>query len=105
MTASGPNVSAAYNEGRPYRSTVFKFAELLQAWGPKERGDLDILPTTDWALVAWTSTSDRNNRIDMSTWAGWRQRKIYGYVAEITEVKSDNSDTPYRFEIISKLPF
>ena len=102
---AGTNCKAACDSGTPYRPTVFELAELLRAWDHTSSGDLDMPPSRDWSLVGWTTTPDRNNRIDMSTWAGWRQRRIFGYVAAIHENASGNSPTPYRFDVISKLPY
>ena len=92
MSSPGLNVTAAHEDGRPYRPSVFEIAELLAAWRPKTAAALDIPPSTDWKLVAWAPTSGKNNRIDMPSWAAWRQRRLVGYVAEISETTSGNSD-------------
>ena len=105
LIMAGWNVEAAVSEGRPFRPTVFELAEIWQAWGPRTSDDLDIPASSDWSLVSWTTTTNRNNRVDLATWSGWRARKIFGFVAEISETKSENPDTQYRFEIISKLPY
>ena len=105
VSTPGPNVTAAHNEGKPFRPSLFELAEIFAAWGPNSPVDLDIHPSTEWKLVSRTCTSDRNNRIDLSTWSGWRHRRIFGYIAEISETTSGNSDTPFRFEVISKVPY
>ena len=103
--AVGPNVSATHDEGTPYRPTAFECAELLRSWGPRSAENLDIPPSKDRSLVSWTCTSGKNNRIDMTAWSGWRQRRVFGQIASISETTSGNSDTPYRFDVVSKLPY
>ena len=101
----GPNVKAAYDEGKPYRPTVFDFSEILHAWGPRTSGDLDIPPSKGRPIVSPTTIPDCNTRIDMASWSGRRQRRVCGYVAEIPENSSENADALYRFYIISKPPY
>ena len=102
---AGQHCKAAKEDGAPFRPTVFELAEILSSRDYNSSDDVDIPPSQDWKLVGWTSTPDKNYRIDMSTWAGWRQRRVFGYIAGIREIQSGNSPTPYRFDVISKLPY
>ena len=101
----GQNCKAAYDDGVPFRHTVFELAEILHSRGRNSSGDVDIPPSQDWELVGRASTTDKNNRTDMSTWAGWRQRRVFGYIDAIRETTSGNSPPPFRFGVISKLPY
>ena len=105
MTTHGPNVNAAYDDGKPYRPEAFEFAELLSQWDHTTAPDFDIPQSADWAIVSWADTTDRNFRLDLTCWAGWRQRRIFGFIASIEETTSANADVAYRFEVVSKLPF
>ena len=101
-----PNVTAAYGEGKPFRPEAFQFAELISHWDHVDAPDMDIPQSSDWGIVSWASTSGKNSRIDLTGWAGWRQRRIFGYVASFVETTSENTDgKAYRFEVVSKIPF
>ena len=102
----GPNVAAAYDLGRPCRPSVFDLSELLSNWGHVAMSDLDIPPCPGWEIVSWTCTTGKNSGIDLSGWAGWRSRRIFGYVGSTDETVSGNSTwQAYRFEVVSKIPY
>ena len=68
--------------------------------------DLDIPPCPGWEIVSWTCTTGKNSGIDLSGWAGWRSRRIFGYVGSTDETVSGNSTwQAYRFEVVSKIPY
>ena len=81
----GIHIDAAVNDGKPLRLTPYGLAELMNDWNPRQcPGDvLDIPPSDDFAIAPLELTSDMNSRIDFNYHAGWRYRKLTGYVASI----------------------
>ena len=51
---------------------------------------------------------DYSNRIDLSPWTASHHQRIYGFVSSIEECPphmTENTDTAYRFEVVTRIPY
>ena len=84
-----------------------RMAEIFRNWGPpvNAASDLDLPKTKDWAITRWADSPDSNTRIELSESHAPRFRHIFGEIVSILECEADNAPTPFKFEVVVKLPF
>ena len=67
--------------------------------------DSDLPPTDDFALIPWSASPTRSNRIDLSEALAWRSRRIWGFVVRIEETNAENTTTPFRIDVMTRINF
>ena len=100
-------------DGGVYRPALFEQAQMFADWGPRTApilgpGALDLPASDDFPITAWRVSPGRTNRVNLSPWAASQHQRVYGFIASIEECipeLSDNTETAYRFEVISRTPY
>ena len=93
--------------GVDFQPSMSRMAQILWNWDPRsdDISDLDLPGTKGWDFTPWADTSDAISRVEFSSGAAPRFRYAYGRIGSITECEADNTTTPFRFEVVLKMPF
>ena len=94
-------------DGFPFRPPPWELARIMADWHPGSDpvSDLDLPDADEFTLVPRNSNPTLANRIDLSADIAWRSRRIFGMVVRIETTTADNTTTPFRIDVMTRICF
>ena len=95
------------NRGVPFRAFPMDTACLFWEWGPRtdKPENLDVPLSDCFSLTTWAVANDRNTHIGVRPGDIPAFGRIYGYVATMGPIPSENATAGFRIEVVFKMPF